>query len=92
MKIDLLGWSPDSPALTPDQRKKLKRREPIPSGHAMPPGTGPTGETCGSCKHLVRKSMAKVYLKCGLTRQCWTGGRKTDVRARDSACIKWESK
>jgi hypothetical protein len=71
---------------------RRKRRDPFPSGHIMPPGTGPAGETCKSCRHLVRIRLAKTYLKCGQYRAHWTGGRKTDVRARDAACRKWESK
>lgn len=79
------------PMLTPEQRRKLK--PPCGKGargHVAPPGTGPEGETCGSCEHLVRKHMAKVYLKCGLNQAKWTGGGKSDVRARDHACSKWE--
>lgn len=62
-----------------------------PRGGADRPGTGPAGETCGSCKHIYRNQQAKVYLKCALTRACWTGGGKTDIRARWAACSKWES-
>jgi hypothetical protein len=78
-------------ALTPEERRKLSRRDPEPRGHAGIPGSGPAGETCGSCKHLCRNQMAKVYLKCGLNRQMWTGGRASDVRARDLACKFWEA-
>lgn len=80
-------------ALTPKERKKLsgKRTDPIPHGHAWKPGTGPAGETCGSCKHLYRKRMGKTYFKCELTRSHWTGGKATDIRARDAACKKWGS-
>jgi len=77
-------------ALTPDERKKLKRKDPIPRGHAWTPGTGPEGETCGTCKHLYRRQMGKTYLKCGLNRARWTGGKGSDIRARDDACKKWE--
>ena len=94
MTTDLFDWTPDSPAMTPEQWRKAhpdaSRSSPKPSGHAAPPGTGPAGETCGSCAHLVRKKMSKIYLKCELTRACWTSGGKTDVRARDAACRKWE--
>lgn len=79
-------------ALTPEERKKVNRREPIPSGHAWTPGTGPVGETCGSCRYLYRNQLAKTYLKCGLNQAAWTGGRKSDVRARDAACKKWEGR
>jgi hypothetical protein len=61
-------------------------------GHAAPPGTGPEGETCKTCRHLHRNEMAKTYLKCLLMRQHWTGGAKTDVRAKDAACRRWEAK
>lgn len=60
------------------------------SGHHMPPGTGPEGETCGTCRHLFRNRMSKVYLKCLREEHRWTGGAKTDVRKRDAACGGWE--
>lgn len=69
------------------QRQPAKVR-----GHAAVPGTGPSGETCGSCEHLFRNRMSKVYLKCGLTRSKWTGGAGTDMKARDAACVKWKQK
>jgi len=88
--IDLFGDIPDR-AMTPEERRKLfgRRKDPTPSGHVYIPGTGPKGETCGTCAHLVRKTMAKTYLKCGLNEANWTGGRKSDVLARDPACRKW---
>jgi hypothetical protein len=66
--------------------RRLSRKK----GHAMPPGTGPAGETCGSCRHLYRNDMSKTYLKCELMRAIWTGSYGTDVRARDAACKRWE--
>jgi hypothetical protein len=59
-------------------------------GHAARPGTGPEGETCGSCKHLARRQMSKAYIKCGLTKATWTGGPGSDIRAKDPACSRWE--
>lgn len=59
-------------------------------GHADRPGTGPKGETCGSCRHIAKRQMAKVYTKCGLTRATWSGGGATDVRHKDPACSRWE--
>lgn len=85
----------DGPAMTPAQRRQLyvdyQRRTHVKGLHAAPPGTGPAGETCGSCANLCRKRMSKVYLKCWLTEKLWTGGGGTDVRARDPACSKWET-
>lgn len=76
-------------ALTPLERKRLKAK-PRKTGHVMPPGTGPAGETCGTCKHLHRNHMSKTYLKCSLNRSKWTGGAGSDVRAGDAACKLWE--
>lgn len=70
----------------------FKRKTSAPHGHAGPVGSGPKGETCGTCKHLTRVRHAKTYLKCGLMRKQWTGGPGTDVRAKDAACWKWEAK
>lgn len=66
--------------------RKLSKKH----GHAALPGSGPEGETCGSCRQLERKQMAKTYLKCSLMRAYWTCGEGTDVRARDAACRRWE--
>lgn len=78
-------------ALTPQERKKLKRKGPKPRGHAWQPGTGPDGESCGTCRHLFRNRLAKTYLKCALMQPYWTGGRGSDVLARDKACRRWEA-
>lgn len=78
-------------ALTPTERRKL-RGPSKKNGYAWQPGTGPEGETCGSCQHLYRNRMAKTYLKCGLMQSVWTGGAKTDVLARSPACKKWEAR
>ena len=82
-------------AMTPEERRDLMRKAVPPKIkglYAAEPGTGPAGETCGSCAHLHRNRQAKVYLKCGLTRARWTGGFGTDVKARSPACAKWISK
>lgn len=57
--------------------------------YAAAPGTGPAGETCGSCKHCHRAWNGR-YRKCELVRTLWTGGPGTDVKARSPACPKWE--
>lgn len=69
----------------------IKPKKPKKHGHAALPGTGPEGETCGSCANLARKVMARTYLKCGLMRAYWTGGTGSDVRAADAACRRWEA-
>lgn len=78
---DLFVLPPQSP------RPRLKK-----GGYADHPGTGPEGETCGSCQHLFRNEMARTYLKCALMRAKWMGGGGTDVKARAPACAKWESR
>lgn len=75
----------------PESALKAVRPKSKKHGHAAIPGTGPDGETCGSCRHLYRRAMSKTYLKCGLMRAYWTGGEGTDVRARDAACRRWEA-
>lgn len=60
-------------------------------GYAAAPGSGPAGETCGSCSHHAIRRYAKSYHKCELTRACWTGGRATDILVRAPACHKWSA-
>lgn len=59
-------------------------------GHAARPGTGPEGETCGSCAHYSVQRYSKTYRKCALTKAAWTHGPGTDIRAKDPACSKWD--
>ena len=84
---DLLGNE-----ITEEQAlRQMKRKTTQPNGYAARPGSGPEGETCGSCKHLYRNRLAKTYLKCALMRRHWTGGAGTDVKARAPACRNWEA-
>ena len=84
---DLFGYVPPAPA-----KPSVPARKAGPlKGHAWPPGTGPEGETCKSCRHYVVRHMAKTNRKCWLTRAQW-GRRGTDIRASDPACLKWEAK
>jgi hypothetical protein len=76
-------------ALTPSERKRLHRRYQK-NGYATVPGSGPAGETCKTCKHIVRLRYARVYRKCGLMRSFWTHGPGTDIEARSPACRRWE--
>lgn len=80
--------------ILPPQSKRsqeIARARQTKSGlYADTPGTGPAGETCRTCRHMVRKLLARVYRKCGLCRRHWTGGGATDVKAMSPACSKWE--
>lgn len=69
-----------------------KRKATKPNGYAYRPGSGPAGETCGSCEHKVRKKMGGSYLKCGLAHHKWTGGPGSDILARSPACRGWEKR
>lgn len=62
-----------------------------PRGYAAKPGTGPAGETCGSCKNHVINQFARDYHKCLLSKVKWTGGRGSDILVRSPACAKWEA-
>lgn len=77
---DLLG----DPIKPPSKAK----RKPTPArGYSSSPGTGPAGETCGSCTHVVR---FRRFHKCGLVKRTWTKGAGSDVKARTPACRNWE--
>ena len=83
-------------ALTPQERSRLRGRSPSgrprtkARGYAALPGTGPADETCGSCANLVRRDLARTYLKCGLMQAHWTGGTGSDVRRRSPVCSRWQ--
>jgi len=64
----------------------VRRRK---GGYASAPGTGPTGETCRSCKHcyFVTPNIRRFY-KCRLTP--FTNGPASDVKVRSPACRQWE--
>lgn len=90
--LDLLG---KEFALTPAEKKSVcpKRKKTKRRGYAYAPGTGPAGETCGSCQHIYRKGGAsKTYLKCQKARAKWTGGPGSDIYSRSPACKFWEAK
>jgi len=67
------------------KRKPTKR-----NGYGGIPGTGPAGETCGSCRHHVIHSYARDYHKCALAKAIWTGGPGSDILVRSPACSRWE--
>ena len=63
-----------------------------PRGYYAPPGTGPAGESCGTCAHHVIRCLSKKYHKCALAHALWTGGRASDILVRAAACKGWEGK
>lgn len=55
-------------------------------GYAAAPGTGPAGETCGTCEHFRRS--AAGFHKCAEARRI-SHGPGTDVRVTAPACAVW---
>jgi hypothetical protein len=75
----------------PPRRDKRGRLPTKKRGHFAAPGTGPHGETCGSCAHLVRIQLAsKSVFKCERARTIWTHGPGSDIRSKDAACGGWK--
>jgi len=85
-EVDLFGPVPAQTAMGAGKMKGVRK------GYAGIPGTGPAGETCGSCQHHAHNPnrTAKVYHKCALNRARWTGGPGSDILVRSPACQKWE--
>lgn len=80
---DLFGNLHDQAA--PEKAVRVKTK----GLYAAMPGTGPEGETCGSCANLSGHTMSRRYRKCALTRAQWTRGPGTDIKVRSPACSKW---
>lgn len=59
-EASLFGWD------EPMKPRKAKRGQP--KGNAAPIGSGPKGETCGTCAHLRKVVFAKTYHKCALVK------------------------
>ncbi len=69
------------------------KRYDIPRGYAYPPGTGPAGEKCGTCKFACSSGGGrKTYYKCLHLKPRWTAGPGTDIRLKSPACKLWAKK
>jgi hypothetical protein len=59
--------------------------------HPSPPGSGPAGQSCGTCAKCVKREFTHHnYYKCLVMAKFWTAGLGTDVRLKDLACKSWE--
>lgn len=90
---DLFGeLIPRSGARTDAERKREQRRlKDRPKGYAAPPGSGPAGEFCRTCKHsYTRNSGGGTYRKCELVKA--TKGPGSDIVLKSPACSRWEAK
>jgi hypothetical protein len=63
------------------------------TGYATRPGSGPAGQTCGTCKFATRTGHSrKSYFKCMVIRHRWTHGPGTDILLKSPACSFWKAK
>jgi len=65
-------------------------KHPSDRAHPYPPGSGPTGQTCGTCAKLCERHCSRTCFKCRVMKKDWTGGLATDIRKKDPACLSWE--
>lgn len=86
---DMLGGK----AVPGSRLRRIRRTGKAPvarEGWADKPGSGPEGETCGSCTYCEAFHYRKRYYKCAAREgDHWKGGRATDIRPLDPACSKW---
>lgn len=73
--------------------QEARSRQTKANGYARPPGSGPAGQTCGTCAHLCRvNGGTRNYPKCFIVRHRWTSGPGTDIKTKSPACEMWETK
>lgn len=60
-------------------------------GAPAPLGSGPAGETCGSCQNCCHvQGHTKWYYKCLKMEKLWTHGAATDIRKKWPACKEFQ--
>jgi len=65
---------------------KLPQRPCTPA----PVGSGPTGETCGTCIFYSRVTYkSSTYTKCAKMEPAWTHGAASDIKRHWPACREW---
>lgn len=56
-------------------------------------GTGPAGETCGTCADAVLRPLrSRNYWKCAAAKNAWTNSQNSDIRLKWPACRAWKPK
>lgn len=95
LNVDLFG-DPIPPPETgarsdAELRRERRRAYEIPKGHAWTPGSGPAGETCGTCRHRRFFKQSRAWYKCAKNESAWSHARHTDIRLRDAACKFWQA-
>lgn len=74
----------------PEFRNAEPVKHPRDRAHPYPPGSGPPGQSCGTCAKLCERVFRKTYFKCHVLKRFWSAGPATDVRKKDPACMAWE--
>lgn len=89
MTTDLFGNEVVEPVSNPPSKRKTTPAK----GYAERPGTGPTGETCKTCRYKYANEMrsGRVFWKCCLMVHCWTSGRGSDILVNSPACKRWQA-
>lgn len=72
----------DGPLTTPTELRFAPKK-----GYVQPPGTGPIGETCGSCRHASPTGSDYREWTCRLVSGAYRG---TIIDRRTKACGRWE--
>jgi len=67
-----------------------RKRDERPKGYAARPGSGPAGETCGTCANACKSN--GHFWKCLLLKHRWTNSYGTDIRLKTAACEFWKKK
>ena len=65
-----------------------KARAKVSKGYRYFPGSGPAGETCRTCKHILHTGNDGRYKKCALVN--FTRGPATDIKVKSPACKFWK--
>lgn len=83
--LDLFGEQIETP--TPRGKHYVKV-----NGYAARPGSGPAGESCGTCIHdCPEEYHNKIFHKCAMMKHAWTHGPGSDIRVRSPACSFWSA-
>ena len=86
--LDLFGLPVPPPPLKLDGEPRRRTTRPL--GYAFRPGSGPEGETCGTCEHACRlRYHNKTYYKCEIVQHRWTHGAGSDILLKSPACTAW---
>lgn len=62
-------------------------------GYASPPGTGPKGQRCNTCRFCITiTELSRKVRKCEIVAAKWSTSPETDIKHNAPACRDWERK